>query len=78
LASSLGIRARPHRCGRSALVAQTGRLGGTDGQFIAKANIEHFKELLATEKNEAKRKVLLELLAGEELKLATAVQRKRH
>jgi hypothetical protein len=52
------------------------RRDGMD-EFIAKANIEHFKELLATEKVEAKRKLLLELLAEEELKLAAAVKRKR-
>jgi hypothetical protein len=45
-------------------------------EFIAKANVEHFKELLATEKDEAKRKLLLQLLAEEELKLATALRRK--
>lgn len=46
-------------------------------EFIAKANIQHFKELLATERNEAKRKLLLQLLAEEEQKLAAALRRKR-
>jgi hypothetical protein len=46
-------------------------------EFIAKANIQHFKELLAKEKDEAKRKLLLELLAEEELKFAAALRRKR-
>ena len=46
-------------------------------EFIAKANIEHFKELLASEKNEAKQKLLLRLLAEEEQKLAAALRRKR-
>jgi hypothetical protein len=45
-------------------------------EFIAKANIEHFKALLATEKDEAKRKLLLQLLAEEEQKLAAALRRK--
>ena len=43
-------------------------------EFIAKANIQHFKELLATERNEAKRKLLLQLLAEEEQKLAAALR----
>ena len=46
-------------------------------EFIAKANIQHFKEKLATEKDEGKRKVLLQLLAEEEQKLAAALRRKR-
>jgi hypothetical protein len=46
-------------------------------EFIAKANIQHFKEKLATEKDEAKRKLLLQLLAEEEQKLAAALRRKR-
>jgi hypothetical protein len=46
-------------------------------EFIAKANIQHFKGQLATEKDEAKRKLLLQLLAEEEQKLAAALRRKR-
>jgi hypothetical protein len=37
----------------------------------------HFKEKLATENDEAKRKLLLQLLAEEEQKLAAALRRKR-
>ena len=37
---------------------------------IARANIEHYKKLLATEKDEAKRKVLLQRLAEQEQELA--------
>ena len=45
-------------------------------EFIAKANIEHFKLLLKTETDEKKRRVLERLLADEELKLAAALKRK--
>jgi hypothetical protein len=41
---------------------------------IAKANIEHFKNLLETETDEAKRAVLRRLLAEEEGKLAAALK----
>ncbi len=41
---------------------------------IAKANIEHFKKLLKTETDAAKRDVLKRLLAEEELKLAAALK----
>ncbi|MGE5158822.1 MAG: hypothetical protein ACM3OF_11830 [Gemmatimonas sp.] len=41
---------------------------------IAKANIEHFKKLLQTEADPAKRNVLLRLLADEETKLASALK----
>ncbi len=41
---------------------------------IAKANIEHFKKLLETETDAAKRGVLERLLAEEELKLAAALK----
>ena len=44
---------------------------------IARANINHFKGLLATEAEEGKQKVLRKLLAEEELKLAAALERKR-
>lgn len=44
-------------------------------EFIARANIEHFRNLLATEgMDEARRKVVLELLAEEERKLAVLRQ----
>jgi len=42
---------------------------------IARANIEHLQKLLATEKDEAKRKVLLQRLAEEEARLAAALKR---
>ena len=41
---------------------------------IAKANIEHFKKLLETETDAAKRDVLERLLAQEEAKLASALK----
>ncbi len=44
---------------------------------IARANIAHFENLLATERDEAKRTVLLKLLAQERVKLATALEQKR-
>lgn len=37
---------------------------------IAKLNIEHFRDKLATERNETKRQTLLRLLAEEDAKLA--------
>ena len=46
-------------------------------EFIAKANIEHFKEQLKTETDEGKRRVLERLLADEEQKLAAALRRRR-
>jgi hypothetical protein len=39
-------------------------------RFVARANIEHFQRKLAEETDEAKRKMLLTLLAEEEAKLA--------
>lgn len=42
-------------------------------EFVAKLNVEHFKWLLATEIDEAKRKTLLTLLAEEEAKLKSLV-----
>jgi hypothetical protein len=39
-------------------------------RFIARENITHLREKLATEQNEAKRKILLSLLAEQEAKLA--------
>ena len=43
---------------------------------IAQANIEHYKRLLATEKDEAKRKALLQRLAEQEQELRTAQEQK--
>jgi len=45
-------------------------------EFIANANIEHFKKLLASEIDAHKRSVLENLLAEEKLKLAAALRRK--
>jgi len=39
---------------------------------IAQLNIEHFRKRLATETDEAKRQMLLRLLAEEEAKLASS------
>ena len=46
-------------------------------EFVAKANIEHFKAQLKTETDEGKRRVLERLLADEEQKLAAALRRRR-
>jgi len=49
-------------------------------KFVARANIDHFRKQLAEETDEAKRRVLLRLLAEEEAKLAALTntpQRKR-
>ncbi len=43
-------------------------------KFVACANIKHFHELLAKERDEAKRAMLLRLLAEEEAKLAAATE----
>jgi hypothetical protein len=43
---------------------------------IARANIEHYKKLLATEEDEAKRKVLLQRLADQKRELAAALVKK--
>jgi hypothetical protein len=45
-------------------------------RFIAEANIDEFNRLLKTESDQAKRKVLLQLLAEEEQKLAQALRTK--
>jgi len=42
---------------------------------IARANIEHFKKLLAAEKDAGKRKALAQRLADEEARLAAALKR---
>jgi hypothetical protein len=40
-------------------------------KFIARENIAHLRDKLATEQDEAKRQILLRLLAEQEAKLAT-------
>lgn len=45
--------------------------------FIAKANIEHFEELLASETDAKKHGVLKRLIAEEKLKLAAALSRRK-
>ena len=47
---------------------------------VARLNIEHYRRLLAKEPDEAKRQVILRLLAEEEAKLAQdrPRERKRH
>jgi hypothetical protein len=42
-------------------------------RFIAQANVDEFKRLLKIEKDDARRHVLLQLLADEEQKLAAAL-----
>ena len=42
---------------------------------VARLNIEHFRKQLAEEKDEAKRQMLLRLLAEEETKLAAIEKR---
>jgi hypothetical protein len=54
--------------GRSIFVCK--REGGME-KFIARENIKHLREKLATEQDEAKRQILLRLLAEQEAKLAT-------
>jgi hypothetical protein len=44
---------------------------------IAKANIEHFKNLLETETDQKKRRTLEQLLAEEEKKLAALLKAQR-
>ena len=44
---------------------------------IARLNIEHFRKLLLTETNSAKRQTILRLLADEENKLTVLKQRER-
>jgi hypothetical protein len=42
-------------------------------EFVAKENIKHFKKLLVTETDEAKRQAMLNLLAEEEAKLTKII-----
>lgn len=44
-------------------------------EFIAKANIEHYEKLLATETDRQKRRALERLLTEEKSKLAAALKR---
>lgn len=46
-------------------------------ETVARLNIEHFRKLLATERDDAKRTTLLQLLAEEEAKLETILRRAR-
>ncbi len=49
-------------------------------KFVARQNIEHYRDQLTTETNEERRQMLLRLLADEEAKLAAlekTPQRKR-
>lgn len=51
------------------------RIVGESGpmdRVVARLNIEHYRRLLATELDEAKRRALQRLLAEEEAKLANA------
>ncbi len=45
-------------------------------KLVARLNIEHFRKQLETETDEAKRQMLLRLLAEEEAKLAAALNRR--
>lgn len=45
-------------------------------EFIAKANIEHFEKLLATETDPQKRRLVEEMLVEEKRKLASARSRR--
>ncbi len=38
-------------------------------KFVARANINHYRQLLANEKDETKRQTIIRLLAQEEAKL---------
>ena len=44
---------------------------------VARLNIEHFRKQLAEEKDEAKRRMLVQLLAEEEAKLAAIEARSK-
>jgi hypothetical protein len=46
-------------------------------EAIARENIEHFRKLLETETDQAKRKTIAQLLSEEEVKLEKALRRKR-
>ena len=44
---------------------------------VAKLNIEHYKRLLASETDEAKRELIARLLAAEEVKLAKISEKQK-
>jgi phage terminase Nu1 subunit (DNA packaging protein) len=44
-------------------------------KFVARLNIDHYRELLAAETDENKRKLIEQLLAVEEAELAAAKQK---
>ncbi len=46
-------------------------------KMVARLNIEHFRKQLAAEEDETRRQTLLRLLAEEEEKLATLLDRER-
>jgi hypothetical protein len=50
---------------------------GSVDETIARLNIEHYRRALLDEKDEAKRRTLLQLLAEEEAKLKLAESRPR-
>ena len=45
--------------------------------FVARLNIEHLRDALASEPNEAKRQTLARLLAEEEAKLAAVLEKQK-
>jgi hypothetical protein len=47
-------------------------------EIIARLNIERFRELLAKERDEAKRQTILQLLADEEVKLRALKNKRLH
>jgi hypothetical protein len=47
-------------------------------RYIAEHNIEHFKSLLTTERDEAKRQCILRLLSEEEAKLRSIEKKDGH
>ena len=44
-------------------------------RFVARLNVEHLREALAAETDETKRQTLARLLADEEAKLSTAIEK---
>jgi hypothetical protein len=44
-------------------------------KFVVRANIEHYRKLMATETDQAKREALARLLAEEEAKLRSLTQK---
>ena len=46
-------------------------------EFVARLNIDHFREALADETDESKRETLARLLAAEEAKLTAVLQKKK-